>query len=241
MQGSPPEIGLLPWPPDHVRWRAHSHLEREVKLHGDPLTLRQVFSSPLIQGLTAGPAVTQTLVNVYYDTPERWFLLHGLTLRVRWDGERWIQGLKSRVEPQDGVFRRWEWEQEIPSGRPVAARIADGLGGTTVAPEHFATIAPIFETRFTRLNARLEPQGRGGAVIAATFDDGAIVSGSRSEPVSELELELVSGSEADLSLLAGRLAKAFGLRPGNASKAQRGYQLADTPPARRSLLWENNT
>lgn len=225
MRSESPQACPFTRPPDDAGGRAHGHLELEVKLLAAPEVLRRVLESSLIRRQAIKPAVTQSLVNTYYDTPAHWFMRNDLTLRVRWDGERWIQGLKLRIEAKGGVFRRLEWEQQIPSATPVADVIAGGPNGLAVTNE-IAAAMPVFETRFTRVNELLEPQDSDGAQIAVAFDEGVIVAGTRSEPIAELELELISGSETALTRLAGALAETFNLRPGHASKAQRGYRLA---------------
>lgn len=211
------------------RWADSGQQELEVKLLGTPLILQQVREGPLIKALAVSPPATRTLVNVYYDTPARWFAGHALTLRVRSDGERHVQGLKSRTEAHNGLFRRWEWERTIPSASPdmalLAAVLDDGL--SLQLP---AGIAPAFETRFTRIECELEvPCKRGREIgrISVAFDEGAIVAGTRVAPIAEIELELMSGPEEALTDLGSLLVASYALRPGHASKAQRGYLLAD--------------
>jgi triphosphatase len=215
--------------PAAPRWADSGHQELEVKLLGTPQILQQVREGPLIRALAVSPPVTRTLVNVYYDTPARWFAAHALTLRVRSDGERHVQGLKSRTEARNGLFRRWEWERAIPSAAPdmtlLAAVLADGF--SIPLP---AGIAPAFETRFTRIECELEvPCKRGLEIgrIAVAFDEGAIVAGRRVAAVAEIELELLSGPEEALTDLGSLLVASYALRPGHTSKAQRGYLLAD--------------
>lgn len=211
-------------PPD---WGQQGHLELEVKLLATPSSLRRVLGSAMIQSLAAGPSSVQTLVTVYYDTPANWFALHNLTLRVRWDGEKWVQELKARIEAQEGIFRRWEWEQETCSPTPSLAPFTDDSIGISIPPHVAASIIPVFETRFSRTSITLEvPLGQdGSARIVVAFDEGVIVAGTRQQPIAEIELELLSGPEEALGLLAKRLTEAFDLQLGYASKAERGYHL----------------
>ena len=69
------------------------------------------------------------------------------------------------------------------------------------------------------------PLAAGGEILVA-LDRGAIFSGGREAPISEVELELAGGGgPADLEHLGNRLAERVPLRPASLSKAQRGYQL----------------
>ncbi len=212
-----------------ARWPDGCHQELEVKLLATPALIARVRESAVIQELAVRPPSTLALVNIYYDTPSRWFAAHDLILRVRSDGQRHILGLKSRGEARQGLFRRWEIEHVVASPRPDMAMVA-GILADGFAMEAPADIAPLFETRFTRIEFALDvpggPDGDAGRVALA-FDEGAIVAGARTETIAEIELELVSGPEAALTELAGRLVAGYGLRYGGASKAHRGYRLAD--------------
>ncbi len=215
------------------------HTEIEFKFLASPAVLGQIHDSLLIRSLARGASRHQTLVSTYYDTPGLWFASHGLSLRVRWDGERWVQGLKARIEKQDGFFHRREWEQQIPSSQPVAARIFGAPEGVVISPEVIAAIEPLFETRFGRVAIEIDApnrHARGGeaARIAMALDVGAIIAGGRSEAISEVELELVSGSVEALAEIAFHLRDAFDLRPGHLSKGKRGYRLAGLPIIRQS-------
>lgn len=214
---------------DKATWPEGGHQELEVKLLATPALLALVREDPMIQDFAVRPPVTLALVNTYYDTPTRWFAAHHLALRIRSDGQRHILGLKSRDEAQQGLFRRWEVERSVPSPHPdmamVTAILADGF-----ALETPADIAPLFETRFTRIEFALDVPGRPGedpGRVAVAFDEGAIVAGHHSEAIAEIELELLSGPEAVLTGMAARLMETYSLGYGRASKAQRGYRLAD--------------
>ena len=64
-----------------------------------------------------------------------------------------------------------------------------------------------------------------GSTIELVIDEGEVRAGDRSEPLLELELELVSGDPLALDALAERLAAAAPLTPSIVTKAERGYRL----------------
>lgn len=70
--------------------------------------------------------------------------------------------------------------------------------------------------------------------VEVAFDRGVIKAGERSLPVSEIELELKSGSAAAIHELALRLCEHGSVRPSTRAKSARGFDLAaDTAPAAR--------
>jgi triphosphatase len=82
----------------------------------------------------------------------------------------------------------------------------------------------VFETRVERT---VVPLHRESSEIEMAIDRGEIRAGKRYEPISEIEMELKSGSIGDLVQLAKTLGDQYELRYGARSKAERGYALAD--------------
>src|SRR5438046_852405 len=91
---------------------------------------------------------------------------------------------------------------------------------TRQAFPRLARLAPVFETRFTRHSGLIQVDGAASAELA--IDRGLICAGTRREPISEVELELISGDTAALM----RFAEALELPLAYESKAERGYRLA---------------
>ena len=71
----------------------------------------------------------------------------------------------------------------------------------------------------------------GASQIEVAFDDGVIVAGERSWPVTEIELELKSGEALDLYELGGRLAETLPVKLDVTSKSARAFALTsnETP------------
>lgn len=169
------------------------------------------------------------IVSLYFDTPDRRLLSQRAALRVRRFGEatgaQWIQTLKTSDDPA-ALSRRGEWEMAVPGPRPLLSTPADWPLQRLLG-EASAHLAPVFRTQFER-TARtvLYREAR----IEVVLDEGRITAGRRSEPICEIELELLQGSPAALFGLAldliGRGRQALALRPSIGSKAARGYRLA---------------
>ena len=206
-------------------------METELKLLLAPPELRRLRRDPQIRALRQGRAATRRVHSIYYDTPERALLRAGLALRLRCDGGRWLQTLKTEGRSTAGLHLREEWEW------PLAREALDfGLLAATPqakvfrAPRLRAALAPAFATEFTRTSLRLGFAD--GSLVELCLDSGEIRSGRRSSPISEAELELLAGSPVRLFELALELSERLPLRLGHASKAERCYALARGQAAR---------
>ncbi len=206
-------------------------METELKLLLAPQDLRGLRRDPRIKALQQGRAATRQVHSVYYDTPQRTLLRAGLALRLRSDGGRWLQTLKTEGRAAAGLHVREEWEWPLPG-----EALDFGLLATTPeaklfrAPSLRAKLAPVFTTEFERTSLRLAFADGGLAELC--LDSGEIRSGHRRSAISEAEIELLAGSPARLYELALELAGRVPLRLGQASKAERGYALARNDPPR---------
>ncbi|WP_454886948.1 CYTH and CHAD domain-containing protein [Sphingomonas oryzagri] len=195
-------------------------LEVELKLEIDPADAERLADAPALAGL-AGER--QELLSTYFDTPGEDLRRKGFGLRIRRKGKTRIQTVKAEGEAAAGLFVRPEWECEVKGDRPVLDASAGPL------PELFAadvleTLAPLFETRVTRIV--FEPEIEGSAIELA-LDIGEAIAGPRRAMLSEVELELKSGDPRALFDLARRLDEHVPLRLGVRSKSEAGYGLAD--------------
>ena len=206
-------------------------METELKLLLAPQDLRRLRRDSGVRALQQGRAATRRVHSVYYDTPERALLRAGLALRLRADGRRWLQTLKTEGQAVAGLHLREEWEWPLPG-----EALDFGLLATTPQAKLFrsprlrAKLGPVFATDFTRTSLRLGFAD--GSLAELCLDSGEIRSGRRASAISEAELELLAGSSARLYELALELAERVPLRLGHASKAERGYALAHGLPAR---------
>jgi triphosphatase len=120
------------------------HIERELKFR---LTSRAL---PRLKELAAE---RRSVSSVYYDTPEQRLRRAGIALRLRRDGARWLQTLKSESTANGGLAARAEWETAVRRGALdlrafPAAEIKAATGLDLGALAH--RLQPVFETRFVR-------------------------------------------------------------------------------------------
>ena len=204
--------------------------EIELKLAlptSDPSTLKRRLGRLPVLARRKGTALQ--LHNIYFDTPELLLRSQRVALRLRRVGDsekpQWLQTLKTSAQGNSALSLRGEWEMPVANASLSAAALQDtpwrriDTQGTL-----FQALAPIFETNFERTLWLL--RRRDGSVLELALDVGHIVTGGKSTPICELELELKAGQPAALFELALQIADSIALLPAASSKAERGYALA---------------
>jgi triphosphatase len=208
---------------------AHAAGEIELKLLVDADRMAHFNAAPVIAINARNKGARKRLKSVYYDTPERTLRRNGLSLRVRQSGARFVQTVKT--DAVDDPLRRGEWEASVPSLAPdltlAMPFIPEKLRGHLEAQP----LEAVFTADVHR-HARLIELPSGTVEIA--FDQGELTAGDRSLPVSEIELELKSGSASAIYEIALRLAEHGDVKPSIRTKSARGFALAtDKPPSAR--------
>jgi len=200
------------------------HLELELKL-SVPAASRKAFARAFASTRVA-PAATRLQAR-YFDTPDRDLARAGMALRLRREGRRWVQTLKTAAP---GELGRSEYSVSLRDPALDLAALAQtpaagvlGLTGRETDAEKAGALELRYETSIRRLHRR--QRVRGGTVELA-FDQGRMVAGDAARPVCELEIELVSGSPKALFDVARRWQRRFGLCVDPRSKAERGDALA---------------
>ena len=97
--------------------------ETELKFEIAPQDLRRLKAAP---ALHRKPAKEENLISVYFDTPKHKLARNGVSLRVRHNGDKRLQTVKS--EWSGNSFRRGEWEREIRGNVPNLGK----AGGTAL-------------------------------------------------------------------------------------------------------------
>ncbi|MGY8708139.1 CHAD domain-containing protein [Bradyrhizobium sp. 18BD] len=208
---------------------ARSTGEIELKLLVDADRIADFNAAPVIAANARNKGSRKHLKSVYYDTPARLLRRNGLSLRVRQSGARFVQTVKT--DAGDDPLRRGEWEASVPSLSPDLALAMPFI--PEKLREHLQThpLEAVFTADIHR-HARMIDLPTGTVEIA--FDQGELVAGERSLPVSEIELELKSGSASTIYEVALRLAEYGAAKPSIRSKSARGFDLAaGKPPSAR--------
>lgn len=193
--------------------------ETELKLAartGDLPALRRA-----LEAMAGGHGVSRArLISTYYDTPDRALARRGSSLRVRRDGRHFVQTFKAAGEV--GELARGEWEDPVAGDGldPQAAQT-----GPFLSPDIAGQLRPLFRTEVSRTTIPLAPEP--ATRIEAAVDRGSIRNGENTPPtrISEVELELKSGTPAALYDVALQLLHVAPLRLEPLSKAERGFRL----------------
>ncbi|WP_217475819.1 inorganic triphosphatase [Stutzerimonas stutzeri] len=202
--------------------------ETEIKLRASRETLLALREHPLLKKRNKSGWQRHELFNQYYDTPERELAQAKVALRLRRDGEQFIQTLKSRGQSVAGLSERNEWDWYLDKAKLDVKKLADDCWPASLADLDKKTLKPIFTTDFVREKAEIAwGRGKSKVVIEAALDLGKVIAGKQSEEICELELELRQGEPEALLELAAELAADLPLMPCDISKAERGYRLHD--------------
>ena len=225
---SPPAL-TRPLPPgDSLRAQEATSMagpkEIELKLELDPSVTR-AETHRILRSVVATSGETRRLRSRYFDTSRQALRKHGRTLRVRQDGARRVQTLKSGIA--GGIFERGEWESEVAGEAPDL----DALPNPDLARDiaDLGPLQPVFETDVQRTIWDIR---RGRTRVELAYDEGRVAAGERTDPIREIELELKAGTARELFRLASTMATAGPVRIGVRSKSERGYGLLKLRPER---------
>lgn len=195
--------------------------ELELKLAVPPRALHGAERLPWLRKLATGAVSRDSLDSIYFDTKKLKLRKHGVSLRVRKVGARRIQTIKG-LDGAPAALARPEREDEVASNRP-RLKYAKGTALAEFATKKFKSkLRPIFHTDVRRavLNLHVDDSD-----IELAFDRGRLSAARRSEPISELELELKNGRARDAAALARRLQRSLPIAFEPRAKADRGYAL----------------
>jgi inorganic triphosphatase YgiF len=177
----------------------------------------------------------------YYDSAAHDLFKAGITIRLRKEGKAWVQTLK--VGDQAGAVVRQEHNVPVKAVKGSAPaldierhRQADGWSALerVMHAGHQPTVHPVFSTHVKRMTAKIRTR-RGQ--IEYALDQGELtalpdLTGGRSgavtlsQPICELEIELVSGSPMAVIEAAMILLKHHALWLDIRSKSARGDALS---------------
>lgn len=208
-------------PPAAPRPPAAAPREIELKLSASPEALAAIRDCDLVARHARNRGSVRRLHAVYYDTPDRLLDAAGIALRVRRSGSRHVMTVKRPAG--DDPLARLEWEVPVPDERPDLFLLPLAEIGEPLADLDPVTLVPAFVTRIRRRLLRLDVEG---SEIEIALDDGEVEAGGTSEPVHEVELELVKGEPAQLYVFGRALLEVAPLTLETETKSGRGHRLA---------------
>jgi inorganic triphosphatase YgiF len=202
--------------------------ELELKLEFTHEELQRIGAHPALEDLTVGKPITRTLRSIYFDTPDHRLRAQGISLRLRAIGDQWVQTVKGgpggKTGVKDGISNPDELEAVVARPEPDLSAIDDAaLRRAIQRATRRSSLEPQFETIVTRTTRQLHSD-KGDLELA--LDEGVVRAGAAEGKLCEAELELKAGSPECLLETAATLFSAEPIRLAEASKAERGYDLA---------------
>ncbi|QDF68065.1 CYTH domain-containing protein [Shewanella sp. SNU WT4] len=173
------------------------------------------------------------LANAYFDTPQLDLRALDMGLRIRSGINVNEQTIKTSGKVVGGIHSRPEYNVDISGNFPELALFPPHIWPSSESAASLQSqLYCLFNTDFERRCWHIQ---LGESLVEVALDLGSISSdnakgeaamSSVSEPICELEFELLSGKPAALLTLAQDLAAKVPVAIARASKAQRGYRIA---------------
>jgi len=202
--------------------------ETELKLTLPVAAVAAFLQHPIIQA-AENDKQNQRLYNCYFDTPDNALAAEKIALRIRHNGETKIQTVKTAGKIVGGIYQRKEWEDEVDSDSPDYSKIPKKvLTQWRKAGIKLKTIEEAFITDFTR--STWDYTHIDNSHIEIALDQGVIHNKYGQVDISEIELELKSGTISALYETALQLLEELPLMVDSRSKAARGYRLNPEMP-----------
>jgi len=165
---------------------------------------------------------------LYFDTPSRDLVRARMALRLRLEGEQWVQTLKM---PGEHNLSRIEINHNRPEATLDLSIYADTPAGDILS----GLTEPLqvcYETDVKRLLRDIRtPTG----TVELAFDRGWLRAGSLQLPISEVEFELKRGALEAIFAVGRQWLQKYGLILDFRSKAERGDLLAQLAQALKKL------
>lgn len=181
------------------------------------------------------------LSNYYFDTADLTLRKNKIALRTRGtqcigEVERFEQTIKTSGTVIAGLHQRPEYNVDINDDKPIIALFPNAIWqANTDINQLQQQIVELFSTHFTRQTWLVNLVN---AQIEIAFDCGEVACENHTNKprIYEIELELVSGDTQALFVLTKLLFSQLALRPGQLTKAARGYALYHQSIALESKL-----
>lgn len=196
--------------------------EIELKLKLDPADMARLKRSAVLTTHRLGKPKNINLISIYWDTPDLALASQGITIRVRAEGRKRIQTVKTAGTRSAALHSRKEWEWPILSDHPNTHLLESTQLPPFSDPNLFSRLAPVYTTEFRRAIYRL---GNEDWEVEVAMDLGKVGTRNSHEAICEVELELIRGSALALVNLAQHIVAIVPARLLTIPKSERGHHL----------------
>lgn len=207
--------------------------EVEIKLLADPADLPRIAALALVRDRLVSQADPVRQHTTYYDTPGLVLARRGLALRLRRQGMKREQSIKTLASGEGadgaGIAVRREWRWQVEGDGLDTALLSRGDLTELLPPDLPDQLVPLFATDVQRTALLLRVGAEGRVELALDLGQAQVMApdGTPSARliISEVELELIQGRVADLFRLAAEIHGRIPLRLSTRSKADQGLAL----------------
>jgi triphosphatase len=184
--------------------------------------------------LRSNPCRTRRVQSIYYDTADDSFEAHGQSVRLRKEGQRWVQTAKAsasdplcRLEHNVRVVaprgrRSPEPDLALHDDTPVGVALRTTLSAI-YQKRGDAVLVERFRVDISRMS-RIESGD--GTRIELALDTGSVLAGARSVAICEFEMKMMAGSAVDFIRQASVWSSGKGLWLSTLSRSEQGFRLA---------------
>lgn len=159
----------------------------------------------------------------YFDTMDLDLQQAKAAYRVRMENDHYVATIKAGGQSTGGVHRRLEFNRNVTGDQPDLEVFAEEEELTELREKvRGQSLVPVVSTRFFRQQVQVM---QSGSLVEIALDCGEISSRGNTEPILEVELELLEGEENALSELGEILCAKFPLKLEEKSKFYRGLLL----------------
>lgn len=185
-------------------------------------TYAALLTDPDVAVLAEGVWREQQMKTIYYDTLESALSKRLWTLRRRLEGNKSVVCIKTPTE-QANVRGEWQVAAECIDGNSISALCKLGAPRELLQIYETAGITAVCGAEFLRKSVMLRFSDGSRAELAV--DCGFLHGKTECRPLTEMELELYDGAQAEMYLFLRLLQARYGLLPEPMSKFARAKEL----------------
>lgn len=163
----------------------------------------------------------------YFDTEEGILYKNFVALRLRREGKRNIATLKWNGTQEDCLHMREELNVNLGFGDfcgipDIKVFKQSEIGEKIIEIVGDKSLVSIIEVNVQRESWQME---KANNIFEFSFDVGYVITDNGKEPISELEVELITGDEEKLMELGKQLSAKYNLEAESRSKFKKGLEL----------------
>jgi len=171
--------------------------------------------------------IIKDLNAIYYDTKGLSLKKNKIALRTRRENEKIYATLKWGGSEGNGLHKREEYnilleKEELNDTIDIELFKNVNLYEELKKIVGNNKLVKLFETKVIREIAIIN---LGETVIEFVYDNGKVFAENNTDNISEIEIELMSGSEQELIEFGDMISKEFNISPSSVSKFERGLKL----------------